>query len=64
NYFHNVVQHYQVIIKGWPTNIPFTNLSKVSSTLPDLDMLLQKWWSNAIKWRQVNDEEFQQLLKE
>ncbi|KAG1835967.1 hypothetical protein DFJ58DRAFT_735336 [Suillus subalutaceus] len=64
NYFRNVVQCYQVIIEGWPTNIPFTNLSKVSSALPDLDMLLRKWRSNAIKWRRVDDEEFQQLLKE
>jgi hypothetical protein len=64
NYFHNVIQCYQVIIKGWPTNIPFTNLSQVSSALPNLDMLLRKWQSNAIKWRQVDNEEFQQLLKE
>ncbi|KAG0708356.1 hypothetical protein DFH29DRAFT_870904 [Suillus ampliporus] len=51
NYFHNVIQCYQVIVEGWPTNIPFINLSKVSSALPDLEI-------------QVNNEEFQQLFEE
>ncbi|KAG2112367.1 uncharacterized protein F5147DRAFT_771432 [Suillus discolor] len=58
------VQGMKVIIEGWPTNIPFTNLSQVSSTLPYLEMLLWKWRSTAIKWRQLDDEEFQELLKE
>ncbi|KAG1797630.1 hypothetical protein EV424DRAFT_1292587, partial [Suillus variegatus] len=31
HYFRNVVQRYQVAIEGWPDNIPFTNLSQVSS---------------------------------
>jgi hypothetical protein len=64
NYFRNIIQHYQVIIEGWPTNIPFANLSKVSSALPDLELLLQKWQSGVIHWRQVDDEKFQQLLEE
>ncbi|KAG2344687.1 hypothetical protein BDR05DRAFT_947357 [Suillus weaverae] len=41
-YFHNVVQCYQVIITGWLDNIKFTNLSNVSSALPDLKMLKQQ----------------------
>ncbi|KAG1864582.1 hypothetical protein C8R48DRAFT_601909, partial [Suillus tomentosus] len=59
NYFHNVVQPYQVIVEGWPTNIPFINLSEVSSTLPDLDLLERKWRSGAVHWRHLEDEEFQ-----
>ncbi|KAG1758475.1 hypothetical protein EDD22DRAFT_783882, partial [Suillus occidentalis] len=62
HYFRNVIQCYQVIIEGWPTGIPFVNLSKVLSTLPELESLLQKWRAGTIRWRQVDDEEFQQLL--
>ncbi|KAG1775915.1 hypothetical protein EV702DRAFT_941657, partial [Suillus placidus] len=36
HYFRNIVRHYQVMIVGWPNNIPFVNLSKVSSALPEL----------------------------
>ncbi|KAG1749167.1 uncharacterized protein EDB91DRAFT_1011812, partial [Suillus paluster] len=36
NYWRSVVQRYLVVIEGWPDNIPFVNLSNVSSTLPDL----------------------------
>jgi hypothetical protein len=42
NYFHNVVQPYQVIVEGWLANILFVNLSEVSSVLPDLEMLERK----------------------
>lgn len=64
HYFRNVIQRYQVIIEGWPTNIPFVNLSKVSSALPELESLLRKWQAGTIRWRQVDNEEFQQLLDE
>ncbi|KAG1786177.1 hypothetical protein EV424DRAFT_1551498 [Suillus variegatus] len=43
NYFCNVVQPYQVVIEGWPTNSPFVNLSEALSTLPDLKLLERKW---------------------
>ncbi|KAG0699235.1 hypothetical protein DFH29DRAFT_769150, partial [Suillus ampliporus] len=64
NYFRNVVQRYQVVIEGWPANIPFVNLSQASSALPDLEMICRKWESRAICWREIDDEEFQQLLEE
>ncbi|KAG0708287.1 hypothetical protein DFH29DRAFT_795151 [Suillus ampliporus] len=64
NYFRNVVQPYQVIVEGWPANIPFINLSEASSALPDLEMLERKWRSGAVYWRRLGDEEFQQLLEE
>ncbi|KAG2108907.1 uncharacterized protein F5147DRAFT_652503 [Suillus discolor] len=49
---------------GWPANIPFINLSQASSALPDLEMICRKWESRAICWREIDDEEFQQLLEE
>lgn len=64
NYFRNVVQRYKVVIEGWPANIPFVNLSQASSALPDLEMIRRKWESRAICWREIDDEEFQQLLEE
>ncbi|KAG2112651.1 uncharacterized protein F5147DRAFT_650807 [Suillus discolor] len=63
-YFHNVIQHYQVVVEGWPEKIPFTNLSQVSSTLLDLQMLLHKWESGAMYWKSLSDEEFEELCKE
>ncbi|KAG2114527.1 hypothetical protein DEU56DRAFT_748933 [Suillus clintonianus] len=64
NYFRNVIQRYKVVIEGWPANIPFVNLSQASSALPDLEMIRRKWESRAICWREIDDEEFQQLLEE
>ncbi|KAG1783911.1 hypothetical protein EV702DRAFT_945406, partial [Suillus placidus] len=37
HYFRNIIRRYQVMIVGWPNNIPFVNLSKVSSALPELE---------------------------
>ncbi|KAG1735557.1 hypothetical protein EDB19DRAFT_1830226 [Suillus lakei] len=42
HYWHNVVQRYLVICEGWPVDMPFENLSKVSSSLTDLEMLLYR----------------------
>ncbi|KAG1827029.1 uncharacterized protein BJ212DRAFT_1294411 [Suillus subaureus] len=39
DYFHNVVNSYQVTIKGWPEHITFTNLSNATNTLLDLQIL-------------------------
>ncbi|KAG1743986.1 uncharacterized protein EDB91DRAFT_1026027, partial [Suillus paluster] len=55
DYFHNVVNPYQVAIKGWPEHIPFTNLSNVSSTLPDLKFLLDCWKMGAMAWNILDD---------
>ncbi|KAG1877154.1 hypothetical protein C8R48DRAFT_768703 [Suillus tomentosus] len=64
NYFQSVVQHYQVIIEGWPVKIPFVNLSKASSALPDLKMLEWKWRAGTICWREIDEEELLKLLEE
>ncbi|KAG1869472.1 hypothetical protein DFJ58DRAFT_855880 [Suillus subalutaceus] len=63
-YWRNVVKRYSVIIEGWPKNIPFVNLSTASSALPDLEMLLRKWRSKAIKWKCLTEEELDTMEKE
>ena len=50
-----------VIIEGWPANIPFRNLSEVSSSLTELETLLRKWRCGKIYWKQLTDTEFQDL---
>ncbi|KAG1720619.1 uncharacterized protein EDB91DRAFT_1064769, partial [Suillus paluster] len=63
-YFWNVIQHYQVVIEGWPKNIPFANLSKVSSALPELEMLLRKWELGTTHWKVLTDEDFKKICLE
>ncbi|KAG1899707.1 uncharacterized protein F5891DRAFT_927347, partial [Suillus fuscotomentosus] len=64
DYFRNVVNRYQVAIKGWPEHIPFTNLSSVTNALPDLHTLLDCWKSGNTRWEVLNDEELEQLRRE
>ncbi|OJA14556.1 hypothetical protein AZE42_13395 [Rhizopogon vesiculosus] len=64
NYWHNVVQHYRVMIEDWPDNFPFANLSAVSHGLPELENLLRKWRSGAIFWKHLTSDEFEHLQKE
>ncbi|KAG2343956.1 hypothetical protein BDR05DRAFT_866116, partial [Suillus weaverae] len=51
HYFHNIVQCYQVMVDGWPNNVPSANLSQVSSALPELERLLCKWESGTTHWK-------------
>ncbi|KAH7922382.1 hypothetical protein BV22DRAFT_974595, partial [Leucogyrophana mollusca] len=60
-YFQNIIDVYQVKIVGWPDNVPFGNLSQVSSALPDLQALLRKWQSGAIRWEHIDDDELARL---
>lgn len=64
HYWRNVVQCYLVVIEGWPENIPFVNLSTVSSALPDLEMLLNKWETGEIHWRDLEEDEYEKLRQE
>ncbi|KAG1769948.1 hypothetical protein EV702DRAFT_1202611 [Suillus placidus] len=64
HYFRNVVQHYQVVMEGWPDGIPFTNLSQVSSAFPDLKMLYERWEEGTTYWKSLSDEEFEKLRLE
>jgi hypothetical protein len=63
-YWRNVVKRYSVIIEGWPERIPFVNLSTVSNSLTDLEMLLRKWRSGAIYWKRLTPEELDGMEKE
>jgi hypothetical protein len=64
HYFRNVVQRYQVVVEGWLDQIPFTNLSQVSSALPDLQMLCNRWDDGTTYWKSLSDEEFEKLRLE
>ncbi|KAG2337990.1 hypothetical protein BDR05DRAFT_1004609 [Suillus weaverae] len=64
HYFRNIVQRYQVIIVGWPDNIPFVNLSKVSSSLSELERLFNMWDTHITCWKTLSDEEFAKLYEE
>ncbi|KAG2741539.1 hypothetical protein P692DRAFT_20750831 [Suillus brevipes Sb2] len=63
-YFRNIVQRYQVMIEGWPKHIPFVNLSKVSSALPELEMLLRKWELGTTHWKVLTDADFEKVRLE
>ncbi|KAG1836618.1 hypothetical protein F4604DRAFT_1943019 [Suillus subluteus] len=64
NYWRNVVQRYCVICEGWPTHIPFKNLSEASTSLPKLQMLHDMWKNKLISWRLLDEDEYQRLLQE
>ena len=60
-YHRNIVRRYQVAIDGWPEDIPIANLSDVSSSLSQLELLLRRWKSGAIHWKMLSDEEVEEL---
>lgn len=51
-------------LEGWPTHIPFTNLSTVSSALPDLELLLRMWESGSIFWKWLSAGQYEALCLE
>lgn len=59
-YWCNVVQRYQVIIDGWPADIPFKNLSGLGSIVA-LESLTRKWKVGNIHWKHLTDDEFTAL---
>ncbi|KIJ57835.1 hypothetical protein HYDPIDRAFT_103757 [Hydnomerulius pinastri MD-312] len=61
HYFRNVVQRHSVVIEGWPDGIPFSNLSSISSALSQLETLLRKWESGTTYWKQLTEDEFEEL---
>ena len=63
-YFRNIVSRYRVAIEGWPSTIPFANLSDCSSSMPQLEMLQQKWEMDSTYWRKLTDEEFEVLRQQ
>ncbi|KAF9234799.1 hypothetical protein BU15DRAFT_65425 [Melanogaster broomeanus] len=59
HYFRNIVARYMVVIEGWPDDIPFANLSTVSSSQLLLEVLLWKWELDTIYWKKLTEEEYQ-----
>jgi hypothetical protein len=49
------------VIKGWPGNVPFRNLSDATSSLPDLEGLLQWWHNGKAYWKAITDRELRDL---
>jgi hypothetical protein len=45
HYWRNVVSRYQVVVEGWPDEIPFDNLSKAASGITALENLKKRWRS-------------------
>lgn len=64
HYWRNVVSRHQVVVEGWPDEIPFDNLSKVASGITALENLKERWRSGETAWRQLDDDEFQELNDE
>ncbi len=63
-YFRNVVKRYLIIIKGWPSEIEFVNLSDASSSIDTLERLLRRWKQGTTYWKKLTQEEFEQLEDE
>ena len=63
-YFKNVVSHYKVVIEDWPSEVPFANLSNVSSPLAELETMLRKWEMGQIHWKRITEDEYKQLCEE
>ncbi|KAG2336946.1 hypothetical protein BDR05DRAFT_978648 [Suillus weaverae] len=61
HYWCNVVSRYQVVVEGWPDEIPFDNLSKAASGITALENLKERWRSGETGWCQLDDDEFQEL---
>ena len=61
HYWTNIVERYNIVIKGWPDRILFKNLSEVLSPLGDLEGLLQKWCSGETYWNKLTDDKLDTL---
>ena len=61
HYWQDIVTRHHVIIDGWPDNVPFKNLSDVSSSLQALESLLRKWESGEVFWKLLTDAEFKEM---
>ena len=58
DFWPKIVRCYKVEITGWPSDIPFKDLSEGSRSLSDLESLLRKWKNGTVHWRKLTDEEY------
>ncbi|KIK14149.1 hypothetical protein PISMIDRAFT_31880, partial [Pisolithus microcarpus 441] len=63
-YFAHIVTQHLIIVAGWPDNIPFVNLSSVSSSLPQLKWLLHQWETGEIHWQHITQQELSRMQDE
>ena len=61
HYFRNVVSRLRVIIEGWLEDIPFANLSTVSSSMPQLKLLQRKWEMGETHWKEISEDQLEEL---
>jgi len=61
HYWRNVITRYHVVIEGWPDDIPFKNLSEISSGLPALESLLRKLEAGKIYWKAISRAEYKEM---
>ena len=61
HYFRNVVSRLHVIIEGWPEDIPFANLSTVSSSTSQLELLQRKWEMGETHWKEISEDQLEEL---
>lgn len=61
HYFRNVVSRLHVIIEGWPEDIPFANLSTVSSSMSQLELLQRKWEMGETRWKEISEDQLEEL---
>lgn len=62
HYFHNVIERYSIIIKGWPPEIGFVNLSLAS--IDNLQKLRRKWKQGTTHWKKLSPAELEKSEKE
>jgi hypothetical protein len=58
DFWPKIVRRYKVEITGWPSDIPFKDLSEGSRSLSDLESLLRKWKNGTVHWKKLTDEEY------
>lgn len=49
------------MVEGWPTSVPFRNLSEASNSLAELEGLLKGWQDGTIYWKTLSSQELKEL---
>ena len=63
-YHEKIVQHHHVMLMGWPQNILFKNLGECSSSLQELQSLLEKLLNGQMYWKTITEDELNELEDE
>jgi len=60
-YWSAVVRPYKAKLEGWPSDIPFGNLSDVATSLPTLEKLSRLLKNGQLHWKALTDTELEEL---